>query len=126
MHELAITKQLIDSICKESNKPKKVFAELGSLTSFKKEPILFYFDQLKAEFPKLEKTTLQIKEISAEIECKECNKKSSIKDLYQFFCPKCESAEVSILKGKEFVITKIIEEKNGRRNSDTKVSDRKK
>jgi len=49
MHELSITQNLIDLVageCKKKNiiGPKKIIAELGSLTGYSKESILFYYD----------------------------------------------------------------------------------
>ncbi len=66
MHELSITRQLIEMITKECEskikKVKAITAELGQLTSYKKEPVLFYFDALKKDSPLVRNAKLLINE----------------------------------------------------------------
>jgi len=48
MHELSIAKELVTQIndnCEKNNlKADEIILELGSLTSFKKEPIIHYYN----------------------------------------------------------------------------------
>jgi len=116
MHELAVTQSLIDLVvgeCKKNNinHPKKIIAELGSLTGYSKESIQFYYDLLSKEMPVLAGTELDIREISAEISCNSCKKKSVITEPYIVFCDKCGSRDTEIISGREFIV-KEIETKN--------------
>ena len=112
MHELSITQNLIDLVadeCKKKNinSPKKIIAQLGSITGYSKESILFYYDLLKKEIPILAGTELDIREISAQISCNSCKEKSVIIEPYMVFCNKCGSRDIDIIRGREFVIKEI-------------------
>ena len=113
MHELGIINQLIRSITEEAKKNKikkikKVVIELGSLTSYKKEPISFYFDSLKLDHNLIKESVLTIKEINGKVKCNKCKKESDLKDPYLIYCDKCESHDVEIIQGKDFLIKEII------------------
>ena len=112
MHELGVTQSLIDVVkyeCEKNNivNPKRVVVELGSLTSFKKDPILFYFDILKEENPLICDTELVINEIEGVVKCFDCEKESVIEDPCLIFCMNCDSTNVEVVKGKEFIIKEI-------------------
>ena len=112
MHELAVTKGLIELLLEECNKLGKkqisnVVIEVGELTKYKKESLELFFDMLKKESKILENSKLEVHEIEGELLCGECNSKSLIDEPYMIFCPKCESMNVEILKGKEFNLKEI-------------------
>ena len=111
MHELAVTKNIIEMILSESRKnnitPRLINAELGMLTTYKKDPILFYFDAMKKEHSLLSDSTLIIKEIKGKIRCKDCNKESNVTEQYLLFCPECNSFNITIIEGKDFKIRNI-------------------
>lgn len=112
MHELAITKSLIESIRQESQKhgiknPKKVFLELGKLSGFVKEPILMYFEHLKKDIPMLKKTELVVKELDGKIECNECHKECPVNESCLILCPVCDSKNVEIIQGRDIIIKNI-------------------
>jgi hydrogenase nickel incorporation protein HypA/HybF len=112
MHELSITKQMIELITQEcierKIKPSKIITELGSLCTFKKESVLFYFDVLKKEYPIIENSELAVNEIKGKVKCNKCLKESDIDDEIMLLCPLCDSCDVEIIDGKEFIIKEII------------------
>jgi len=64
MHELAITKQVITDIMnlvkeKKILKVKRVVVEVGKKTSYKVEPIKYYFNSLRKDYPELKKTIFE-------------------------------------------------------------------
>ena len=112
MHELTITKTLIDLIISECKKegienPKKIITELGALTAYKKDQILFYYELLKKESPYTLNAELIIKETHGKIECNKCKKESVVKDALTIFCPACNCCDVSIIHGREFIVKEI-------------------
>jgi len=112
MHELAVTKQLIDLVIKECRKnnlekPKQIITELGELTTYKKDPIIFYYSILKKEMPILSSAELVVHEVKGIIKCKKCSKESSIDSLYMILCPSCDSNDVEIMQGKDFKLIQI-------------------
>ena len=115
MHELAVTQSLINSVIEECKKNdiknlKKIVVDLGFFTSYVKDSVLFYFDLLKVNFEILTNVELDINEIKGKIKCKKCGKESIIDDPYFVFCKTCNSPEVEIIQGREFIIKDLIME----------------
>ncbi|MBN1502365.1 hydrogenase maturation nickel metallochaperone HypA [Candidatus Woesearchaeota archaeon] len=112
MHELRITKVLVEQIVNECNtnniiEPKRVIVELGELTNYKKEPILYYYDFIRSQTHLLENTELVINEIKGKIRCNSCSKESEIKENYLILCPLCKSLDVHIIQGRDFILKEI-------------------
>lgn len=112
MHELAVTKNIIKIIKEESKKRKlrkatKAALSVGTLTTYRKEPILFFFDNLKKDEPLLQDTELEITEIKAQVRCNDCKRKSTVEEPYMVFCSVCNSNNVEIIKGQDFFLDQI-------------------
>lgn len=112
MHELAVTQSLINSVIEECKKRdikdlEKIVVELGSLTSYVSDSVLFYYDLLKKPFALLHDVPLEIIEIKAMIQCNDCKKKSDIDDSFVVFCKHCHSTNVKVIKGKDFIIKSL-------------------
>jgi len=111
MHEHSITKNIVVMVVKECQKnnlrPKKVVVELGSLTTYKKEPIMFYFEALKKDFDVLEDAKLEINEVKGMVNCNKCTKESEVEDPSFIICRHCKSHDVKIVQGKDFIIKEI-------------------
>ncbi|MBN2367982.1 hydrogenase maturation nickel metallochaperone HypA, partial [Candidatus Woesearchaeota archaeon] len=87
MHELSVTKNLIGLVVEECSsngikQPSKIIVELGELTNYKKDPIIFYFDIMKKETPCLVNAELEVIETKGKIRCRDCYKESHIKENY--------------------------------------------
>ncbi len=112
MHEHTITNAVVHQIlhaCEDSgmSNPKKIVVELGELTSYKKESVLFYFDSIRKNHSILDKAQLDIIEVSGKIFCNACGKGSLVSASPLIICPKCESADVQIISGKDVVVKEI-------------------
>jgi hydrogenase nickel incorporation protein HypA/HybF len=112
MHELAVTNTLIQLILRECTdrkitSPKKIYVDLGNFTSYSKESILFYYDMVRRDFPLLSKSELLINEVPSKIRCKDCKKISTLEDMCMICCPVCQSTNLHIVSGKEFILRKI-------------------
>jgi hydrogenase nickel incorporation protein HypA/HybF len=112
MHELAVTKSLIESIKQEIKKhgikkPKQIVLELGSLTGYMSDSISFYFDNLKHEVPELKDAELKIHNVDAKVECKDCRKEGKVEDCCLIMCPVCDSTNVEVVEGKDFILRKV-------------------
>jgi hydrogenase nickel incorporation protein HypA/HybF len=112
MHELAITHSLINLVLEECRdkkimKPRKIITELGELSPYSKECVLFYYDLLKKEQPLIRETTLEIEAVAGRIHCNNCGNQSMIDNRYLIFCPACDSFDVKLIQGKEFTLKTI-------------------
>jgi len=106
MHELQVTKALLRQIKREAKKnnikkPGKAVISLGSLTTYKKEPIQHYFRLLEKEI------ILTIHEVEGRLFCKDCKTESRIDKPYMILCHKCQSGNVRITKGDELILQEI-------------------
>lgn len=109
MHELNVTREIVDLILEKSKKPKNVKVELGTLTTFKPNPIKHYFDLLKKDHPELKDTTIDIDEVPGKIRCTDCNQEFVTDPAHVYQCPKCKSFEVKVVQGKDFILKEITE-----------------
>lgn len=112
MHELSVTKTIIAELQRVASEESftnvtKATIAIGVLTTFKKEPILQYFNILKKEDPLLAKTLLNIDMVPGRISCAECHQEREVEDEVMILCPACESADVEILQGKELIIKEL-------------------
>ena len=67
MHELGITGEIIriaEEACRKNKaKPVKVFVDIGNLTTYKEEPIIYYFEILKKESELLKDSTIVVNSV---------------------------------------------------------------
>ena len=54
---------------------------------------------------------LEIKEIEAIVQCRQCQHKFS-PGIDNFFCPSCQQSDVDIVRGNDFIIASLSGEKN--------------
>lgn len=115
MHELSIAAEVIEIIeeqAKQNNADKVVVVELeiGELSG-----ILSYALKTGLEISVkgtvLENTEIKLKEVEAEFECNQCSAIFKAHDLFTN-CPKCNSFDTKIIKGKELIIKSITFEEN--------------
>ncbi len=112
MHELAVTQEIIKILLEECKKnlienPKKVSLSIGSFTTYKKEPVEYYFEILKKEHKLLQNTKIEAVEVQARIKCRDCNKESVLEDNSFIICPFCDSTNTEIVEGKDLYIKHI-------------------
>jgi len=116
MHELNAVKRILGILSEECERNGLKCVDgaellLGSLTSFKKEPILFYFDGLKKSYPRLKGSVLKITPDNAALSCRSCGKVSVMEDEYITSCPSCGSSDAEIIGGRSLNIVAIEGEK---------------
>lgn len=112
MHEHGITDEVVHQIvhsCEDEGiaNPKKIIVKLGLLTTYRKEPVLFYFEGHKRELDILKNAELIIEEIEGKIICNNCRKESVVESSPLILCPKCDSEKVEIIQGKDIIIESI-------------------
>lgn len=110
MHELSLAVSLVDeveSILKRENARKvlRVSVSIGELSGVEKEPFEFCFP-LAAEGTPLEQAMLDIEEVSAVLHCQDCGARTQ-PEVPFLICAKCRSSNVSIVEGREFLITSL-------------------
>ena len=114
MHELGVTRKLIELIVRECKKteiksPKQVVLELGVLTTYTEESLRFYFDLMKKEESILRVTKLVVHKVPIHYSCKKCGKESIVRKICHFSCSGCGSNEINIIAGRELLLKSIEE-----------------
>lgn len=108
MHEFSVTQELVRLVLEQCRNPAKVVVELGELTTFKPEPLRFYFETLKQEHPELVGCELEIIVVPGMVECLSCGRRNVVEAQSLAVCPTCESFETRIVQGKDFNLLKIV------------------
>jgi len=108
MHELSVAMSFVEQVeeilKKENSKTLLcITLELGELSGIERDAFEFAlpFAMQDSSFRNVK---IVINEIKAEVFCKECQKNSLPDDKYIIRCPICLSQQVTICKGREFII----------------------
>jgi hydrogenase nickel insertion protein HypA len=112
MHELAATQQVVQTVlaaAKEHNLPsvQNVEVEIGVITTYEKEPFVYYYNLLKEQENVLKDSTIHITMAEGCIRCDDCKKESLISGPYDIICKHCQSTNTTIIKGKDIIIKSI-------------------
>lgn len=110
MHEVSLANNIYDIASGEMKKYAgsrlcKIFIDIGEFTHIDPDALSFAFQVLTKDTA-FEGTELEIKRIPLILGCGRCKSEFSATDMV-FKCPKCNSKDVEILKGREFRITEL-------------------
>jgi hydrogenase nickel incorporation protein HypA/HybF len=110
MHELPVSQNILDISLKHAKRENarkivKIHIIIGQLSSFIDESIQFYWDIISKDTI-AEGAELDFTRIPAEFNCKLCNSCFPFSD-DDFSCPRCDSNQLEIVKGKEFYLDSI-------------------
>lgn len=108
MHELSLVEALageVEEIMKKESAVKlhRVTVAIGELSGVERDALEFAFPLIAVEGSVLENVELNIVEVPVEIRCEECSTMSK-PDVPHMVCGQCGSANVTIVKGKDFLI----------------------
>ncbi len=119
MHEFSIADEIAKNVLETAreNNGKKVVSillEIGELTLLNGEQVSFWIRELFRDSV-AEDAQIKIKTIKARIQCKACGYKGkmesdqedSFRHLIPASCPKCNSFEINIEKGRECILKRI-------------------
>lgn len=115
MHELAITKQIVDIATRhgqesDASQVTDLYLVIGDLSSVVDDSIQFYWDII-ADGTICEGARLHFKRIPAKLRCQQCGHEYTLQGGELTFCPQCDSSDVQVTEGKEFQLESIHIEK---------------
>ena len=110
MHELAITKSMLDIVLNEAEKAGAKEVRIinlvnGEMTGFVEDSVQFYFDFLSKGTP-AEGANLSFIVVSIKAQCRNCGKPFEPKES-NWICPDCGSNGLDITSGKELFVESI-------------------
>ena len=119
MHEFSVSSEIVKNVldAARKNKGEKVLSvqlEIGELAFLNEEQVTFWIREL-FKGSVAEGAEVEIKTINARIHCKTCGYKggirsdqeNSLRHLALCSCPKCNSFQFKIEKGRECILRKI-------------------
>jgi len=110
MHEFSIASAIMDIVTKTAeengmSRVAKVKIKVGELRSVFPDSLLFAF-KVCSEGTVAEGGVLQIEEVPTRCSCGGCANEFRVEE-FQFRCPSCGSADISIVAGEELFIESI-------------------
>jgi hydrogenase nickel incorporation protein HypA/HybF len=119
MHEFSISSEIVKNVldAAEKNNGEKVLSvqlEIGELTLLNIEQVIFWIHEL-FKGSAAEGAEVKVKTIKARIHCKVCgykggirfNQEDSFRHLCLQNCPRCNSFQIKVDKGRECVLRRI-------------------
>jgi len=110
MHELAITKSMLDLALEQAEKAKakkvgKINLVIGEMTGVVDECVQFYFNFL-SQGTIAEGAALSFTMVPTTARCRVCDKPFQLKE-FDWICPFCQGNSMEIIAGKELFVESI-------------------
>jgi hydrogenase nickel incorporation protein HypA/HybF len=83
-----------------------VRVRIGALRQVVPESLSFCWTLLR-DYEDMPDAELELEFVSAEVSCRCCGRRSAIESRWSLLCPRCQSADVTVLRGNEFLVTSL-------------------
>jgi hydrogenase nickel incorporation protein HypA/HybF len=83
-----------------------VRVRIGALRQVVPESLSFCWTLVR-DYEDMPDAELELELIIAEVQCRSCGQRSTITSQWCLLCPRCESADVEVLRGNEFLVTSL-------------------
>lgn len=83
-----------------------VRVQIGALRQVVPDSLSFSWELLR-DHERMPDAELELDVVAAEVMCRACRRCSTIASRWSVCCPQCESADVEILRGNEFLVTSL-------------------
>ena len=111
MHELDVTRSILDSIrsaaAREGIVPVSAKVLVGELTTFKAGPIHYYTQVLIEDDEILSGLTLEIEMVAGVVECGSCGVKGPSASDLAVACGSCASRDITIVSGDDVIVRSV-------------------
>lgn len=108
MHELSLCQAIVDVVKSHAagRHVDVVRVQVGALRQVVPESLAFCWTLLRdcEEMPDAE---LELECVTAEVRCRACAGRSEITSAWSIWCPECDSTDVEVLRGNEFLVTSL-------------------
>lgn len=108
MHELALC-EAIAGLAKSHAQGRRVDVvrvRIGALRQVVPDSLSFCWTLVR-ESEDLPDAELELECINAEVSCRGCGRQSEITSPWSIWCPQCDSPDVEVLRGNEFLVTSL-------------------
>ena len=110
MHELSVTESILEIALRHATNAKAenitdLYLVIGQLSSIVDDSVEFYWDIISKDTIAAG-ASLHFKRVPTEVLCLACQNRYN-PDHGNFFCPKCNSSQIKIVAGEEFLLEAI-------------------
>lgn len=108
MHELSLC-QAIAGVVKPHAAGRRVDVvrvQVGALRQVVPETLSFCWTLVR-DHEDMPEAELELELVPAEVACRGCGRQSPIVSRWSVMCPHCDSPDVSVVRGEEFLVTSV-------------------
>lgn len=108
MHELSLCQAIADVVkpYADGRHVDIVRVKIGALRQVVPESLTFCWTLVR-DYEDMPDAELELEFITAQVRCRSCSQHSTITSQWSLLCPHCESADVEVLRGEEFLVTSL-------------------
>lgn len=108
MHELSLCEAIASVVKAHANGRHVdiVRVRVGKLRQVVPESLLFCWTLVR-ESENMPDAKLELECVTAEVRCGACGRESEITSAWSIWCPGCDSSDVEVLRGNEFLVTSL-------------------
>ena len=110
MHELAITRSMLEIVLKQAEQARakkvtKINLVIGEMTGVVSDSVQFYLDFLTKETI-AEGAVVSFTMVPSQAKCRTCNQTFELEE-FDWACPNCQGNIVDVISGKELLVESI-------------------
>ena len=83
-----------------------VRVKVGALRQVVPESLSFCWSLVR-DYESMPEAELELEVVTAAVHCRSCDRHSEITSRWTVCCPQCESADVEVTRGNEFLVTSL-------------------
>lgn len=108
MHELSLCHAIAGVVrpYAEGRQVDVVRVQVGALRQVVPESLSFCWSMVR-EHENMPGAELELEFVTAEVRCRGCGQQSEIASRWSVCCPQCESVDVEVVRGNEFLVTSL-------------------
>ncbi|MBO0864554.1 MAG: hydrogenase maturation nickel metallochaperone HypA [Mycobacterium sp.] len=108
MHELSLCQAIAGAVkpYADGRHVDVVRVKIGALRQVVPESLSFCWTLVR-DYEDMPDAELEMEFVSIEVQCRSCDRRSTITSQWSLLCPHCESADVEVLRGDEFLVTSL-------------------
>ena len=108
MHELSLCHAIAGVVrpYAQDRRIDVVHVQIGALRQVVPESLSFCWSMVR-EHESMPEAELVLEWVTAEVHCRGCGQQSEITSRWSVSCPQCQSADVEVVRGNEFLVTSL-------------------
>ena len=108
MHELSLCEAIAGVVrpYADGRHVDIVRVKIGALRQVVPESLTFCWTLLR-DHEDMPDAELELEFVTAEVKCRSCGAQSEITSAWSIWCPRCDSSDVEVLRGNEFLVTSL-------------------